>query len=54
MAVDPQHMYSNEAERADSDFYDYFKLEKNVGLHGFYNTISALYGLSLLALSEMQ
>ena len=37
MAVDPQHRYSNEAEIANWDIYDGFKLKKPFGLHGLYN-----------------
>ena len=34
MALDPQHRYSNESERANKDIYDDFKLKKPFGLHG--------------------
>ena len=33
MAVD-RYRYSNEAEKANWDFYDVFRLEKPFGLHG--------------------
>ena len=42
MAVDPLHRYSNEAETANWDIYDDFKLEKTFSLHGLYKYISAL------------
>ena len=28
MAVDPQHRYSNESEKANEDIYDDFKMKK--------------------------
>ena len=34
MAIDPEHRYSNEAERANQGIYDDFKLKKLFGLHG--------------------
>ena len=43
MAVDPWYMYLNEAERADEDIDDDFKLKKKTfGLHGLFKNISAL------------
>ena len=42
IAVDPLHRYSNEAETANWDIYDDFKLEKPFSLHGLYKHISAL------------
>ena len=38
-------MYSNEAERADQDIYDDFKLKKTFCLHGLYKNIVILCGL---------
>ena len=34
-------MYSNEAERANYDIYDNFKLKKYFGRHGLFKNISA-------------
>ena len=34
MVVDPRQSYSNEAERANWDIYDVFKLKKASRLHG--------------------
>ena len=45
MAVDPQHRYSNEAERANYVIYNDFKLKKPFGLHGLYKKILTLSGL---------
>ena len=45
MAVEPQHRIWNEAERADWNIYDDFKLKKNYRLHGLYKNISALLDL---------
>ena len=43
MAVDRQHRYSNEAERATKlDIYDDFKLKKPSGIHGLHKNIPAL------------
>ena len=42
MAVDLYHRYSNESERANGDIYDDFKYTKPFGLHGLYESISAL------------
>ena len=42
MAVDTEHRYSNEAERANWDIYDDFKSKIPFGLHVFYINISAL------------
>ena len=42
MVVDQQQRYSNEAERANWDIYDDFKLKKPFGLHGLYKHNSAL------------
>ena len=42
LPVDPWHTYLNEAERANWDIYDDFKLKKPFGLHGLYNYMSAL------------
>ena len=36
MVLDPKHKYSNEAERADKDIYDDFKLKNTFGLHGLH------------------
>ena len=33
MAVDPQHIYSNESERANEDIYDDLKLKTPFGFH---------------------
>ena len=30
MAIDPEHMYSNETERYNSDIYNDFKLKKKI------------------------
>ena len=36
MAVDPQHRYSKEEERANYDIRDYFELKKKLfSRHGF-------------------
>ena len=51
MAVDPYHRYSNEAERANEDIYDDFKLKKPFGLHGLCKDNSALYGLKIRTLT---
>ena len=34
MAVNTQHRYSNEAERANYDIYDDFKMKMSFGLFG--------------------
>ena len=34
MAVDPDHRYSNAAERPNQDMHDDFKLKRPFGLHG--------------------
>ena len=44
MAVDPWRRYSNEAERASEDIYDYFKLKKPFGRHGFYKIFQGCKG----------
>ena len=36
MVADPYHVYLNEAERADQDIYDDFKLKKTFDSHGLY------------------
>ena len=41
MIVDPKHVYSNEADRANWDIYDDFKLKKNC-FQGLYNNMSNL------------
>ena len=42
MTVDPYLKYSNKAERANQEIYDYFKFKKPFYLHGLYRIISAL------------
>ena len=44
MAIDTQHRYSNESERANEDICDDFKMEKPFGLHGFYKRIQRFKG----------
>ena len=39
MAVDPQHIYLNEAGRAIWEIYDDFQWKKPFDLHGLYKTI---------------
>ena len=39
MAVDPQHRYTNEAERANSVLYDDIKLEKPFGLQKYFSVV---------------
>ena len=41
MAVALEHRYPNEAERANWDIYDDFRLKKPFGLHCFYKNISS-------------
>ena len=41
MAVDTQHKYSNEPERANQDIYDDFKLKKPFILHRLSKNMSA-------------
>ena len=36
MSVDTNQRFSNEAERANLDIYDDFKLKERFGLHGLY------------------
>ena len=40
ISVDPQHRYSNEAERADYDVSDVFELKKSFGFHSLYKKVS--------------
>ena len=48
MSVDPEHSYSNESERANSDIYDDFKLKKNLWspwfMHIYFSALSGLNG----------
>ena len=42
MTVDPSHRYSNEAERANWNISEDFKLGKPFGLHSLYKNIPAV------------
>ena len=44
MAVDPQHRYSNESERAIEDIYDNLKLKNPFELHCLYKLINCFKG----------
>ena len=52
MVVDPQHRYSNEAERANEDIYDNFKSKKKLkfGL----DAVKSIYIQSIVLLFKMQ
>ena len=42
MVVDPQHRYLNDAQSANKDIYDDFKLNEPFDRHGLYETILVL------------
>ena len=42
IAIDKWHRCWNETERVNQDIYAEFKLKKPFGLHGLYESISAL------------
>ena len=42
MVIDPWHRNSNEAERANEDIYDDFKIKKPFGFHGLKKNNSSL------------